>query len=115
MKKKIFNEKLIVERLTECFEKVEELSAEKRYDIVFHMTDWLDDLAHLTEVFQNIEKYNSDQIEKAVMAFLIHVPAHVNAATKLYLGFGVENVFELENFYIDDDELEEDPEDSKDE
>jgi len=62
-------------------------------DAIFHMVDWLDDLENWSQFCKNPETLNSEELGKLVMAFLVHVPAHVAAASKLVIDLPVSDVF----------------------
>jgi len=58
---------------------------EKRRDeFVFHMTDWLDDLTVLWELFHS-QKVSADVAAQRIVGFLIHVTPHLNAAGRALL------------------------------
>jgi hypothetical protein len=59
--------------------------AELRQDFVFHMTDWLNDLSKLYEMYQHPEKVRLDDASLGVMGFLYHVIPHLSAAGRLLL------------------------------
>jgi hypothetical protein len=52
-------------------------------DFCFHMTDWIQDLRALHDLFENPEAASPAQWDKVVSAFLIHASGHVTAAAKL--------------------------------
>ncbi len=81
------------------------LSAEAAREVGFHMTDWLDDFTNLQEFFEAPEKFSSAQLSKLLMGFLIHVPNHVAAASKLVTGMPISDVFEVGIFDEDEDLL----------
>jgi hypothetical protein len=62
-------------------------------EAAFHMTDWLSDLKEWHSFCDNPESISSDQLQDLLMSFLVHVPAHVAAASKLITGLPVEDVF----------------------
>jgi hypothetical protein len=66
-----------------------------RRDVAFHMTDWLSDLRDLVRIFESPETATDPEVASALMTFLVHVPAHVAAAAKLYTGEPVRDVFEV--------------------
>jgi hypothetical protein len=66
-----------------------------RHDIAFHMTDWLSDLRALLEVFETPESATDEKVTSTLMLFLVHAPAHIAAAAKLYTGEPVRDVFEV--------------------
>jgi hypothetical protein len=66
-----------------------------RRDIAFHMTDWLSELRALVGIYEDPTRSTDDEISSALMDFLIHAPAHIAAASKLYTGAPVTDVFEI--------------------
>jgi len=64
-------------------------------DVAFHMTDWLDDLRSYYEFCEAPERLSTEAAEKMLIAFLIHVPNHIAAASKLLLDIPVADVFEV--------------------
>jgi hypothetical protein len=62
-------------------------------DAVFHMTDWLSDLKEWNSFCENPGSLSVDEIQDLLMKFLVHVPAHVAAASKLVTGLPVEDIF----------------------
>ncbi len=64
-------------------------------DIAFHMIDWYKDLDRLVKLFEDPNAVGSEEIERLLMDFLVHVPNHLAAASKLMLGFGVSDVFKV--------------------
>jgi hypothetical protein len=59
------------------------------------MLDWREELSALHDLVSDIEHRSPEEIRKVLTDFLIHAPAHVNAAKFLYDLGGVEDVFEL--------------------
>ncbi len=68
---------------------------EKRHEIAFHLTDWLDDLEAWHSFCAAPDSLESEALEKLIMQFLIHVPNHVAAASKLMLDIPVTDIFEV--------------------
>ena len=64
-------------------------------DAAFHMTDWLSDLEEWTLFCDKPESLSSEQIQDLLMGFLIHVPSHVAAASKLVTGIPVTDIFKV--------------------
>ena len=64
-------------------------------DAAFHMTDWLTDLKAWHSFCENPDTLSSDELQDLLMEFLVHVPAHVAAASKLITGLPVEDGFEV--------------------
>ncbi len=57
----------------------------RRYDFVFHMTDWLRDLKELNELYEHPEKADPDKACCEVIGILYHVIPHLSAAGRLLL------------------------------
>jgi len=70
-----------------------ELSVEIARDVSFHMTDWLDDLALYVDFCRNPLAFSPAQVNDLLIKFLVHVPNHVAAASKLYTDIPVTDVF----------------------
>lgn len=70
-------------------------SEKEQQDIVFHMTDWIDDLKQWVEFCQNPSAMSNNEVEKVLTNFLIHVPNHIAAASKLMLNIPVRDIFEV--------------------
>ena len=66
-------------------------------DVAFHMTDWLDDLECFARFCDEPDKWSDEEVEKMLLAFLIHVPNHVAAASKLLTGIPVTDIFSVES------------------
>jgi len=62
-------------------------------DIAFHMTDWLNEMDALCQFYQKPEEY--EHPEEILMKFLVHVPNHLAAASKLLTGTGVADIFNV--------------------
>lgn len=58
----------------------------RRRDFVFHMTDWLNDLQDLHSLQFSPEGRDPAQASTELMAMLVHVIPHLNAAGRLLLG-----------------------------
>ena len=67
----------------------EELSCEeyqrRKDDFVFHMTDWLEDLDELQQLFANPDGQSIDQATSTIIGFLAHVGPHLTTAGDLLL------------------------------
>ncbi len=68
-------------------------SRKKAHDIVFHMHDWITSLGVLVSYYKDPDKYSEDEIRLILSYFLVDAPEHIIAATKLYTGFDVTDVF----------------------
>ena len=64
-----------------------------RRDIAFHLTDWLSDLDSWSAFCADPDSLSSEEIVELLTRFLIHVPNHVAAASKLMLEIPVTDIF----------------------
>ena len=69
------------------------LSPEEVHDAAFHMTDWLDDLRDWAAFCESPESFTADQTYELLLQVLVHVPNHLNAATKILTGLPNDDVF----------------------
>src|SRR5262249_982342 len=58
-----------------------------KQDFLFHMTDWVNDLQELAELYQHPERFDKGKAGEVVSGFLYHAVAHLRAAAKLLLDF----------------------------
>jgi hypothetical protein len=72
-----------------------ELPEEVANDVAFHMTDWLVDLQDFHSFCSEPEALSNEALGKLLMQFLVHVPNHLAAASKLYMNIPVTDVFEV--------------------
>ena len=72
---------------------VEEFTEDVARDIAFHMTDWLNNLEDYYNFCQAPESLPAEEVEKLLLAFLIHVPNHLAAAAKLFTEIPVSDIF----------------------
>jgi hypothetical protein len=89
-----YNHEEIRKKIEDSLNQVGEYSAEQTKSIAFHMTDWLDDLSDLCEVYQDPERHQAKAVEETLMRFLLHAANHIIAASKLMTGLSVTDVFE---------------------
>lgn len=80
-----------------------DLSIEERREVVFHLTDWMDDYHSLKKVFESPENLNDKEIAEILMQFLIHVPNHLAAASKIGLDIPVTDIFDVKSTTESDD------------
>ena len=73
----------ISQTISRSFREEFDLNDEVANDIGFHMTDWLDNLQELRELYLRIDSATNGEINDCVLRFLTHVPPHVYAAAKL--------------------------------
>ena len=64
-------------------------------DIAFHMTDWLDDLEAYVRFCAEPRSMSDEEISQMLTEFLVHVPNHVAAASKLLTGVPVTDIFKV--------------------
>src|SRR6185436_15987365 len=62
-------------------------------DVAFHLTDWLDDLETYARFCAQPGKMSDAEVNRMLIEWLVHVPNHVAAASKLYTGVPVTDVF----------------------
>ncbi len=79
--------KRLLARVYNQYQKLEDPAANRhsREEFVFHMTDWLNDLDRLWEVYKNPASVSKEVAGDAVFGFLIHVLPHLMAAGRLLL------------------------------
>lgn len=58
-----------------------------RFDFVFHMTDWRDDLFRLAELYQNPDQFDRDTAAEIVARFAYHATHHIMEAARLLLDY----------------------------
>ena len=56
-----------------------------RQDFVIHMTDWLNDLSRLNDLYAHPESYTKDEACDVVFGFFIHAMSHLKAAERILL------------------------------
>ena len=64
-----------------------------RRNFIFHMTDWLNDLEQLTELYKHPEKFDKRSTKDIVAGFLYHATWHIRAAARLMLDHTPEDIF----------------------
>jgi len=82
----------IQKALREAFTEME-LDPKNIDDSIFHMIDWLNNSYEWSQFCENPESINSKELSKLIINFLVHVPAHVAAASKLVTDSPVTDVF----------------------
>ena len=70
-------------------------TAEIRHEIAFHMTDWLSDLEDLYAYYRAPDSLAPGQVSQLLTNFLVHVPNHLAAASKLMTGVPVTDIFDV--------------------
>jgi hypothetical protein len=71
------------------------LSPEVANDVAFHMTDWLDNLVAYLQFCAEPNEKSEAEVGELLTDFLVHVPNHLAAASKLYTGLPVTDVFHV--------------------
>ena len=64
-------------------------------DIAFHMTDWLNNLEAYVRFCAEPQSMSDEEISQMLTEFLVHVPNHVAAASKLLTGIPVTDIFNV--------------------
>jgi len=70
-----------------------ELSPKAAFDVAFHMTDWLEDLEQYRAFLLNPQSLGDDELNQLLIGFLVHVPNHLAAASKLFNDMAVTDIF----------------------
>ena len=63
------------------------------HQVAFHMTDWLDDLEDYHSFATDPAGLTDEEVNELLIRFLIHVPNHLAAASKLFNDMAVTDVF----------------------
>ncbi len=83
---KILKKQELVKRIKSAVKKSDdELSDDQVRDFTFHMTDWLEDLEGLMEVYDPSSNLSNSQIYDLLLKFCIHVPLHVVKASEILM------------------------------
>ena len=98
-----YNREEIVRRIESVAKSEMELSDDAAHDVAFHMTDWLNNLAEWVNFCSNPELINDDQLCELMLRFLVHVPNHVAAASKLFADVPVTDIFNVGATTVQDD------------
>lgn len=75
----------ISEKLQRIIQQDFELSDQQMSDLSFHMTDWMDDLHALYDLY-SCSAWKKRSAKKIVTNFLAHVPYHLNKANNILFG-----------------------------
>lgn len=70
-----------------------ELDQEKIDDAIFHLLDWLPDLKKWNKFCEDPTSHTPKEMSSILIEFLVHVPAHLAAASKLVTDMPVADVF----------------------
>jgi hypothetical protein len=84
---------LIRARIREVALREAELSDAVADEVAFHMTDWLDDLAAYSRFCADPNAMSDAEVNQLLIDFLVHVPNHLAAASKLYTDVPVTDIF----------------------
>ena len=68
------------------------------------MTDWLDDLEEYRSFATDPATLSDEEVNELLIRFLIHVPNHLAAASKLFNDMAVTDVFSVGATESDDDQ-----------
>jgi hypothetical protein len=90
-------------RIREVAHREAELPEAVADDVAFHMTDWLTDLDAYYRFCTNPGALSDPEASRLLIAFLVHVPNHLAAASKLYTDVPVTDVFGVGATSEDDD------------
>lgn len=60
------------------------VSARTEFDFVFHMTDWVDDLVNLAQLYRSPDRYSAADARRIVDGLLIHGVGHIVEAARLW-------------------------------
>jgi hypothetical protein len=90
-------------RIREVARREAELPEAAANDVAFHMTDWLDDLDAYHRFCADPSALSDAEVSRLLIQFLVHVPNHLAAASKLYTGTPVTDVFGVGATSEDDD------------
>src|SRR5690554_5196467 len=94
MAKRKSREQQLAERIADALHHGRFLSKAEAKEAAFHLTDWLTDLAELDELL-NSPTQDAEGLQKALLAFTSHAPAHLAAAHWIVMGSPVTDVFEI--------------------
>lgn len=86
---------LIRARIREVARREDELTETVAGDVAFHMTDWLDDLGAFSRFCADPHSMSDAEVSRLLTGFLVHVPNHLAAASKLYTGVPVTDIFKV--------------------
>jgi hypothetical protein len=67
-------------------------NARCRWNFTFHMTDWIEDLRKLANLYEHPEHYDKETAKQIVFSFLIHAVPHLKAAAR-NLGMPARDIF----------------------
>ena len=73
---------LATQVITRIFRNSGAYSEQQVKEIVFHLTDWIDDLAPFADFLENPDKCGDDEAMQIIIGFLAHAPDHLNIAAE---------------------------------
>lgn len=88
-----FNSETIRARISEVGLREMSLSESAAADVAFHMTDWLTDFEAYHRFCSDPSGLSDAEVSLLLTQFLVHVPNHLAAASKLYTNVPVTDVF----------------------
>ena len=88
-----FNPEIIRARIREVGLREMSLSESAAADVAFHMTDWLANFEEYQRFCLNPSGLSDEEVSRMLVKFLVHVPNHLAAASKLYTDVPVTDVF----------------------
>jgi hypothetical protein len=100
-----FDPQVVRARIAEVARREMELSDAVADDVAFHMTDWLDDLGAYSRFCADPGRMSDTEVSEMLTGFLVHVPNHVAAASKLYTGVPVTDIFGVSATSEDSDDV----------
>ncbi len=84
---------LVRARIREVARREAELSDAVAAAVAFHMTDWLEDLGAYSRFCADPRSMSDAEVSRLLTQFLVHVPNHLAAASKLYTDVAVTDIF----------------------
>lgn len=81
MKPKIELAKSVMKRALISYE----VSEKRANEIVFHLTDWIDDLIPFVNFLEDPASHSDEAVEELIIKFLAHAPDHLKCAAEIAL------------------------------
>ena len=88
------NRELIENRVLEALKKSKIYSIKDCKEIAYHMTDWLDGLEKIIEIF-TLKKISNNEIIDRMCYFLSEATENIAAASKLMIDQPVSDIFDV--------------------
>ena len=88
-----FNPEIIQARIREVGLREMSLSESTAADVAFHMTDWLNHFEAYQRFCLNPSGLSDEEVNRMLIKFLVDVPNHLAAASKLYTDVPVTDVY----------------------